>query len=153
MIDLSERDLMIATPAWTPFSFPGWSFELKYDGFRILTLKEGKEVRLLTRNGNDLVGRFPEIVEDVSRLRGDLAIDGELVVADEHGHPCFYPLRRRAVSKLLRTIETAASAHPAQIMAFDILSISDRDVRKEPLLLRKKLLRKARQQKRKDRLR
>src|SRR3954453_3226561 len=89
VIALSHRDLMLATSAKAPFSANGWLFELKYDGFRLLVLKEGKAVRLLTRNGNDLAGRFPEIVADVRTLKGDPAIDGEPVVADEHGHPSF----------------------------------------------------------------
>lgn len=56
----------------------------------VLLLKEGKAVRLLTRNGNDLADRFPETVKSAQPLKDDLAIDGELVVADEHRHPSFY---------------------------------------------------------------
>jgi bifunctional non-homologous end joining protein LigD len=134
---------MLATSAKAPFSASGWLFELKYDGFRLLVLKEGKAVRLLTRNGNDLADRFPEIVKAVQSLKGDMAIDGELVVADEHGHPSFYQLRRRAVAKSLNTIQRLSSEHSAQVMAFDILAFDDKDVRKKSLLVRKQLLRKA----------
>src|SRR3954463_7058147 len=134
---------MLATSAKAPFSASGWLFELKYDGFRLLVLKEGKTVHLLTRNGNDLADLFPEIVSGVRRLKGNLAIDGELVVADEHGHPSFYQLRRRAVAKSLATIHRLAEEHSAQVMAFDILAMNDKDVRKETLLVRKQLLRKA----------
>jgi bifunctional non-homologous end joining protein LigD len=134
---------MLATSAKRPFSASGWLFELKYDGFRLLVLKEGKEVSLLTRNGNDLADRFPEIVADVKSLKGNLAIDGELVVADEHGHPSFYQLRRRAVAKSLSTIQRLSTEHSAQVMAFDILALTDNDVRRESLLVRKQLLRKA----------
>ena len=67
--ELSQKDLMLATTAKAPFSADGWLFELKYDGFRILVLKYGSNVRLLTRNGNDLADRFPEIVKDVAKLK------------------------------------------------------------------------------------
>jgi bifunctional non-homologous end joining protein LigD len=134
---------MLATSAKAPFSARGWLFELKYDGFRLLVLKEGKGVRLLTRNGNDLADRFPEIVADVKSLKGNLAIDGELVVADEHGHPSFYQLRRRAAAKSPNTIQRLSAEHSAQVMAFDILAFNDKDVRRESLLVRKQLLRKA----------
>jgi bifunctional non-homologous end joining protein LigD len=133
---------MLATPAKAPFSAEGWFFELKYDGFRILVLKEGKAVRLLTRNGNDLADRFPEIVKGVMALKGDLVIDGELVVADEKGHPSFYELRRRCVAKSASTVQKRTAEHPAQVMAFDILAMNDMDTRKEPLSVRKHLLRK-----------
>jgi bifunctional non-homologous end joining protein LigD len=74
---------MLATSARAPFSATGWLFELKYDGFRLRVLKEGKEVRLLTRNINDWSDRFPEIFKEVGSLKGDLALDGELVIADK----------------------------------------------------------------------
>ncbi len=134
---------MLATPAKVSFSASGWLFELKYDGFRLLVLKEGKQVRLLTRNGNDLADRFPEIVRGVQALKGDLVIDGELVVADENGHPSFYQLRRCAVAKSSTTVQRLAVEHQAQVMAFDILAINDTDTRRQTLLARKQLLRTA----------
>jgi bifunctional non-homologous end joining protein LigD len=141
VLEILHTDLMLATTAPRAFTADGWLFELKYDGFRILVLKEGKAVRLLTRNGNDLVDRFPEIVKGAQVLTGDLAIDGELVVADELGHPSFYQLRRRAVAKSSSTVQKLAAEHPAQVMAFDILALNHRDVRKDPLLERKNILR------------
>lgn len=143
MIELSHRDLMLATSAKAPFSKSGWLLELKYDGFRLLVLKEGKAVRLLTRNGSDLADRFPEIIKGARTLKGNLAIDGELVVSDEHRHPSFYQLRKRAVAKAAATVHRLSGEHPAQVMAFDILALNDADTRKEPLLIRKQLLRKA----------
>jgi len=131
---------MLATTL-RPFTEDSWLFELKYDGFRILVLKEGKAVRLLSRNGNDLADRFPEIVKDVATLKADVAIDGELVVAYEERYPSFYQVRRRAVMTSLRNVQKAANEHPAHVMAFDILALDERDVRKEPLLERKKILR------------
>ena len=42
-----HQDLMLCTATGKPFTRPGWLFELKYDGFRVLIVKHGKRVRLL----------------------------------------------------------------------------------------------------------
>jgi bifunctional non-homologous end joining protein LigD len=84
-----------------------------------------------------LADRFP-VVKGALTLKGDFVINGELVVADENRHPSFHELRRRCVS----TVRKGAAEHPAQVMAFDILAINDMDTRKEPLLVRKQLVRK-----------
>jgi bifunctional non-homologous end joining protein LigD len=36
---------MLATSASKPFDRPGWLFELKYDGFRVLAIQRGEELR------------------------------------------------------------------------------------------------------------
>jgi bifunctional non-homologous end joining protein LigD len=77
---ISHRDLMRPTPA-KPFSAAGWIFELKYDGFRCLALKHGDSGRLLSRNGNDMIDRFPEVAEALRGLPADVVLDGELVPA------------------------------------------------------------------------
>jgi hypothetical protein len=52
---ISHRELMLATSASKPFDRAGWLFfELKYDGFRVLAIREGDEGRLLSRRGNNL---------------------------------------------------------------------------------------------------
>jgi bifunctional non-homologous end joining protein LigD len=40
---------MLATPAARPFNRPGWIFELKYDGFRVLAILDTDGARLLSR--------------------------------------------------------------------------------------------------------
>ena len=52
-----------------PPSGPLWLHEIKHDGFRIIACKDGPDVRLYSRPGNDLTNRFPLIVESLSRLR------------------------------------------------------------------------------------
>jgi len=64
--------------------------ELKYDGFRCLGL-----VRMLSRNGGGLGHAFPELVDELHGLPDGTAIDGELVVLDERGHPQFEQLSAR----------------------------------------------------------
>jgi bifunctional non-homologous end joining protein LigD len=61
----------------------GWH-EIKHDGFRIIARKNGAQVRLYSRPGNDLTRRFPLIVDALSRLRSrSCIIDGE-AVADQY---------------------------------------------------------------------
>ena len=45
-----------------------WLHEIKHDGFRIIARKNGAQVRLYSRPGNDLTRRFPLIVETLARL-------------------------------------------------------------------------------------
>ena len=78
---ISHRDLMLATSASKPFSKPGWIFEPKYDGYRILARNEGGQARLVTRNGIDLAGYFPEIASELAAMP-EAVIDGEVVILD-----------------------------------------------------------------------
>ena len=42
---------------------PDWFHEIKHDGYRLIVQREGKRVRLLTRNGHDWTDRYPLIIE------------------------------------------------------------------------------------------
>jgi bifunctional non-homologous end joining protein LigD len=53
-----------------------WLHEIKHDGFRVIARKNGAQVRLYSRRGNDLTYRFPLIVETLSRLRSRSCIIG-----------------------------------------------------------------------------
>lgn len=55
-----------------------WLYEPKWDGFRCLLFKQGRSVRLQSRNGKDLSGSFPEIAR-AARMLPDCVLDGELV--------------------------------------------------------------------------
>jgi bifunctional non-homologous end joining protein LigD len=65
-----------------------WLYELKFDGFRGLTIGNGNEVRLMSRNKRDLCSRFQRIVHAVAALPVKACIiDGEIVCLDEQGRP------------------------------------------------------------------
>jgi bifunctional non-homologous end joining protein LigD len=67
-----------------------WLHEIKHDGFRVITRKNGAQVRLYSRPGNDLTNRFPLIVETLARLRSrSCIIDGEAVGCDHNGVASF----------------------------------------------------------------
>lgn len=138
-IPITHKDLALLS-AGKPFSAPGWVFELKYDGFRCLALKDGDQVRLLSRNGRDMAAAFPELVADLQTIQTDFAIDGELVILDELGRPLFQRVSRRALMRTPRSIERAAVGEPAAIIAFDLLHAHGEDHRGLPLVVRKAAL-------------
>ena len=60
---------MLATLVSEPFNEPGWVYEEKYDGIRILAYKEGSKVTLLSRNDKDRSQSFPAIVRMTGHRR------------------------------------------------------------------------------------
>ena len=76
---------MLAVPWRDPFSDPGWTFEVKWDGVRVALGWDGATVSARSRNGNDLLAAFPEL-ESFRWPRPGL-IDAELVTFDERGVP------------------------------------------------------------------
>ena len=77
---------MLATLVSEPFDRPGWVYEEKYDGDRILAYKEEDRVRLLSRNGKDRTDKFPRIAAAIRILKPvTLLLDGEVVVFDRKG--------------------------------------------------------------------
>jgi len=109
-----------------------WLFEAKFDGYRAIALKEGAEVRILSRKGNDLTADYPLVKAAVAQLSARYAaLDGEIVAFDEHGRPSFQQLQHRR-----------ASGTAIRYFAFDLLHLDGRDLLQVPLEERKRLLRK-----------
>ncbi|MCO8160688.1 DNA ligase D [Pseudomonas sp. 21LCFQ010] len=112
---------------------PGdWLYEIKYDGYRILTCIHAGEVRLLSRTGNDWTARMPRLAKALARLGlEDSWLDGEVVVLDRDGLPDFQALQR------------AFDEHSdAQIVyyLFDAPWLNGDDLRKQPLQARREAL-------------
>src|SRR5215510_8827264 len=78
---------------------PGWVFEPKYDGIRVLAIVEKHEVALVSRNGLDKTRQFPEIVEALraryAKKKRAFAIDGEIVALEGDGPARFQALQSR----------------------------------------------------------
>ena len=111
-----------------PFSNPDWIFELKHDGFRGQAYVEGERVRLLSRRGNAYKS-FGELCGWIGRhLKVENAVlDGEIVCLDTDGRSQFNDLLYRRGDPYF--------------YAFDILWLNGRDLRDQPLLKRKEILR------------
>jgi len=118
---------MLATLVAEPFDRPGWVYEEKYDGDRMLAYKESARVVLLSRNGKDNTGRFPEIAAAIARLRpATLVLDGEVVVFDRKQVSRFQLLQQRSGEPLYAV--------------FDCLFVNGKDLRREPLSARRAAL-------------
>ena len=71
-----------------------WSYEIKFDGYRIMARIDHDQVQLFTRNGHDWTHKLPQQAEALAALGLESAwLDGEMVVADEHGVPDFQALQ------------------------------------------------------------
>ena len=106
-------------------------FEIKYDGYRVLSYVENGKVKLKSRNGKDFTKKFAVIAEDLEKSFKNKAIvlDGEVVVFDKNGRSDFSMLQD-SVKK---------GKNNFSYVVFDILALGE-DTRSMPLLERKKLL-------------
>jgi bifunctional non-homologous end joining protein LigD len=140
-VDPKSVEAMHAESVDKAFTRDGWIFELKLDGYRLIASKSRGEALLLTRNGNDYTGVFPEIARAVKALPVDeCIIDGEVVVLDAQGIPSFARLQRRGGLKSSIDVQHAAVELPATFYAFDLLAFEDFDLRPLPLSERKRFL-------------
>ncbi len=125
---------MHATQVARPFHTKVWVYEEKYDGWRMLALKEDGRARLVSRNERDHTRRFPDIVAALVKLKPKtLILDGEVAVFDEE-----------LVSRFewLRHLNHGDLATPPMFMVFDLLQLAEKDYRPEPLKVRRKALEK-----------
>jgi bifunctional non-homologous end joining protein LigD len=119
----------LATLHAEPLSGEGWVHEIKFDGYRIQARLDQGKVRLLTRKGLDWTEKFPNIAAAVKKLPARTAlIDGELVIADEHGVSSFSGLQAA-----LKAGEQKAFIY----YVFDLLHLDGRDLTELPLIERK----------------
>jgi len=132
--------LMLPSPADVIPRGPGWLFELKWDGVRVLAIRRAGRVELWSRNRLPVARQYPEVADAVAALDGgDLALDAEVVALDADGRASFERLQQRM--HVARDVGRAAAAVPVTAYVHDCLALLGRDVRGLPLLERKALLR------------
>ena len=140
-VDPHTVEPMLAESTEHAFTRDDWIFELKLDGYRLIASKTRGEAMLMTRNGNNYTGVFPEVAKALEALPfNDLIIDGEVVVLDDQGKPSFARLQRRGTLHDPGEIKRLAVELPATFFAFDFLAFEDYDLRSLPLVIRKQLL-------------
>jgi bifunctional non-homologous end joining protein LigD len=110
-----------------------WLFELKYDGYRIITYIEGGGVRLVTRNGKDYTDRFHSVAASLADWAGDRAmvLDGEMAVTDASGKTDF-----QALQNYMKNPQGQNLIY----IVFDLLALDGEDLRGLPLVRRKETL-------------
>ena len=78
-----------------------WTYEVKWDGYRALAIKQGPRVQILSRNQKDLTRDYPDVVAAIRTLRvADAVLDGEIVAVDNEGRPSFQGLQHRITTGL-----------------------------------------------------
>lgn len=119
---------MLATQASGAFSDQNWIFEVKYDGYRCLIFKKLDTVEILSRNGQSLNAKFPELVDAAENLPSGCVMDGEIIVPDKSGGGDFAKLQ-----KYFRD----GQKYPLRLILFDLLYLAGRDLTAVPLDVRK----------------
>jgi bifunctional non-homologous end joining protein LigD len=115
-----------------PFDHAGWVYEEKVDGWRMVAYKVSGTVRLVSRNGRDHASRFPGIVAALRKLDATgLILDGEVAVYDAQLVSRFEWLRHGSPPEL---------ATPPLFMVFDCLQARGKDLRSQPLYVRRNVI-------------
>jgi bifunctional non-homologous end joining protein LigD len=134
--DRGELAALVSETA-SPLGEPGWIYEVKYDGWRLMAGAAVGKVHIRTRGGANYTRVFPEIVEAVSALQGGPHIlDGEGVVVDERGRSSFDRFQDRALPRR----PPPPGADRVLFMVFDILMLDGQALIDEPVERRKDLL-------------
>jgi len=111
-----------------------WIFEPKLDGYRGLAAKDGDEVTILSRSGQDWTKKLPGIRDALSKLHVAAAVfDGEICAIDEQGRPSFQGLQGALHRGPPRGIQVV-------YFIFDLLFLDGFDLREHPLEKRKAIL-------------
>ncbi|KQQ36188.1 ATP-dependent DNA ligase [Duganella sp. Leaf126] len=132
--DLPEKlSPQLATLVDAPPSDPdAWLFEIKFDGYRILARVEGKDIRLITRNGNDWTHKLQPLHKALAAMKLPTGwYDGEIVVHDEAGRPDF---------GLLQNAFDAEAPGDIVYFVFDAPFLDGRDLRDTALEARRAAL-------------
>jgi len=115
-----------------PPTHGAWLYELKFDGIRAIAIKDGQKVSLISRNGNKLDQRFPEIAEAVKELPvKECVLDGEAVALDDEGRSSF---------QLLQALEMEGRKAPLRFYVFDLLQFAGKSLLNLSIEQRKQLL-------------
>src|SRR5688572_10875197 len=105
-----------------------WIYELKFDGYRALLIKDRHRVEIRSRNNKDLTRMYPRVVAAGLKLKADQAVvDGEIVALDVKGRPSFQALQHRG----------SQPAHQISYYAFDLLHLDGTDLTSQALLKRR----------------
>ncbi|WP_199554103.1 cisplatin damage response ATP-dependent DNA ligase [Sandaracinobacteroides hominis] len=124
------RPFMLAHPLEDPeaLDVAAYAAEWKWDGIRAMAVRVNGQVRLYSRDGNDISATFPEIA---TALQTDAVIDGELLVRGEGAVGSFNALQQRLGRK---TVSAAMQAqYPVLLRCYDLLFDGAEDVRELPL--------------------
>lgn len=134
---------MLATLTDDYFSSNQWMYEHKFDGERCLAFKHNGKVRLMTRNKHVMNAEYPELVTAFNKQNADnFVVDGEIVAVAKAGVSDFQLLQGRIHLQREEVIKEKMGKIHICLRIFDVMHIDGYDVRKLPLIERKKILKK-----------
>jgi ATP-dependent DNA ligase len=114
-------------------------YEPKWDGFRAIVFRDGDEVEIGSRNEKPLTRYFPDLVEPLkAALPERCVIDGEIVIATEHGLD--FDLLSLRIHPAKSRVAMLADETPASFVGFDLLAEGNTDLRDEPFAERRSRL-------------
>ena len=125
---------MLACAGPLPPDDPRWSYEVKWDGVRVLVAAEDGHVRLTSRAGNDVTASYPELQGLAAALPGPALLDGE-VVALSGGLPDFGLLQSRM--HVSRPADALVQRTPVTLVLFDVLHAAGAGLMTEPYDVRR----------------
>jgi bifunctional non-homologous end joining protein LigD len=139
--DARRERPMLATLIERAFDRPGWLWEPKLDGIRILAYIRDGQVELRSRRGLDCTKQYPALAADLARqAHQPLVLDGEVCALDEKGVPRFQLLQPRINLTRATDIARMEAEVPVVYFVFDVLYAQGWDLRPVPLKERKALL-------------
>src|SRR5438132_13557488 len=109
-----------------------WEFEIKWDGYRIVSRVAGGEARLRTRKDQDYTERFANVAKELAKAlkTPDCVVDGEVCALDEEGRPSFSAMQQ------------AKPGTPIVYYVFDLLEVEGEPILDSPLSERRAWLQK-----------
>ncbi len=115
-----------------------WGFEFKWDGIRALAYGDGGRVRLISRTGEDITPRYPEI-HAMGRALGsrEVILDGEIVALDDDGRPSFEQIQQRMGLTSENDVRRKMKTVPVSYMIFDLLWLDGHELMTQPYLERR----------------
>lgn len=116
-------------------------FELKWDGIRAMITLEDGQIKIKTRNQNDVTAQFPELQIGEKAFRATNGVfDAEIVSLDASGKPIFKQVINRLMSSGETAIKKLSKSNQVHCYVFDCLYLDGRSLINEPLLKRKEWL-------------
>ena len=121
---------MLLEQSAKPFTKKGWIYEIKWDGYRLLSNVDNGKVQIYSRNGISYNWKFPSIVKALKTIEHEAIIDGEVVVLAKDRIPDFHALQNY----------DEHTAGELRYYIFDLLYLNGEDITHLPLIERKSLI-------------
>jgi bifunctional non-homologous end joining protein LigD len=123
---------MLAKEVQNAFDDDNWIFEIKWDGYRAIAEITANDVKFYSRNGISFKNSYPAIFDELKKIKQKIVLDGEIVVLNKDGKSDFQKLQHYGENP----------EYPLCYYVFDILFLNTKDICDQPLIERKKLLKK-----------